>query len=128
VRQVGVRVHVCGCRGCVRTGAREVLGDKPQRVGRDANTTSRPRRGVAAHGKAVAWHGKAGGAARPGGGAARLGRARPQGAGVHARGSRPSRAAAWPCRARGTDIPGPRHDTAAEGNGGYGSLGGATGS
>jgi hypothetical protein len=43
-----------------------VFGEKPQRIGRDANATSRRRRVVTAHGKAVAgpWRGKAG--VRPG--------------------------------------------------------------
>jgi hypothetical protein len=36
---------------------------------------------------------------------------------MHARGSWLPRAAAWPCRARGTGIPGPRHDAAAKGDG-----------
>jgi hypothetical protein len=86
---------------------------------------------VTAHSKAVAgsWRGMARlGRGRPDGNAARLGRVRPQGVGVHAHGSWPSRAAAWPCRARGTGIPGPRHDAAAKGDGGCGSLGGTTGS
>jgi hypothetical protein len=46
----------------VRTDAREAFGENPQRVGRDANATSRRRCVVTAHGKAVAgsWRGKAG--------------------------------------------------------------------
>jgi hypothetical protein len=36
---------------------------------------------------------------------------------AHARGFWSSRATAWPCRARGTSIPGPRHDAAARGDG-----------
>jgi hypothetical protein len=43
-----VRAKVCVC------GARRVLGERPQRLGRDANATSRPRRGVDAHGEAEA--------------------------------------------------------------------------
>jgi hypothetical protein len=39
---------------------------------------------------------------------------------MHAHGSWVPRAAAWPCRARGTGIPGPRHDAAAEGDDGCG--------
>jgi hypothetical protein len=39
---------------------------------------------------------------------------------THARGSWRSRAAAWPCHARGTGIPGPRHDAAVVGDGGSG--------
>jgi hypothetical protein len=109
-------------------GARE----RPQRLGRDANATSRPRRGVAAHGEAVARARRGWGA-----GMARLGcGARSAGAWpglvarvhTHARGTWRPRAAAWPCRARGTGIPGPRHDAAAKGDGECGSLGGATGS
>jgi hypothetical protein len=53
-------VCVCGSRGCVRIGAHKVLGEKPQRVGREANATLRPCREVAAHGEAMAGHGEAG--------------------------------------------------------------------
>jgi hypothetical protein len=92
-----VRAKVCVC------GARRVLGERPQRLGRDANATSRPHRGVDAHGEAVAraWRGCA-----QSGLAARVR--------THARGSWCPRAAAWPCHARGTSIPGPQHDAAAE--------------
>jgi hypothetical protein len=34
---------------------------------------------------------------------------------MHVRGSWLPRAVPWPCRARGSSIPGPRHDAAAEG-------------
>jgi hypothetical protein len=88
-------------------------------LGRVANGTSRPRRGLAAHGKAVAgaWLGLA--VVQRGGGSARLMvRVR-----THARVSWLPRAAAWPCRPWGTDIPGLRHDATA-----MGCRGGATGS
>jgi hypothetical protein len=39
---------------------------------------------------------------------------------TQARGSWLPRATAWPCRARGAGIPGPRHDAATEGDGGCG--------
>jgi hypothetical protein len=54
IRCGGVRVRcgrwvcvcACGRRGaCASEDARRVLGEKPQRLGRDANATSRPRRG-----------------------------------------------------------------------------------
>jgi hypothetical protein len=101
-------VCACGRRGarpCV--DARRVLGERPQRLGRDANATSRPRRGVAAHGEAVAGHGEVG--AWPG----LVAQVR-----THACRSWLPRAAAWSSRARGTGIPGPRHDVAAKGDGG----------
>jgi hypothetical protein len=50
----------CACvPGCVCVNARRVFGEVPQRLGRDANATSRPHHGVAAHGEAVAgaWRG-----------------------------------------------------------------------
>jgi hypothetical protein len=47
---------------------------------------------------------------------------------AHARGFWFSRAAAWPCRARSTGGPGPRHDAAARGDGGSGGISGASGS
>jgi hypothetical protein len=46
--QMGVSVcmWVPWCRGvCVSVSTRRVLGEKPQRLGRDTNATSRPRRG-----------------------------------------------------------------------------------
>jgi hypothetical protein len=48
-----VRATMCVC------GARRVLGERPHRLGRDANAMSRPHRGVDAHGEAVAqaWRG-----------------------------------------------------------------------
>jgi hypothetical protein len=58
------RSAAAGGRACVRDtvcvcGAQRVLGKRPQRLGRDANATSRPHRGVDAHGEAVAqaWRG-----------------------------------------------------------------------
>jgi hypothetical protein len=48
---------------------------------------------------------------------------------AHARGAWLPRAAAWPCRARGTGIPGPRHDAAAgKATAVAGACSGATGS
>jgi hypothetical protein len=41
---------------------------------------------------------------------------------THARGFWSSRAAAWPCRARGIGIPGPRHDATARGDGVCGGM------
>jgi hypothetical protein len=61
---------------------------------------------VAARG---AWQGKAR-AKATGSGTAQV-----RSAGARAREFWSSRAAAWPCRARGTGIPSPRHDTAARG-------------
>jgi hypothetical protein len=90
-----------------------VLEGMTEGLGRDVNATSRPRRMVAAHGKVVAgsWRGTA-----------RLG------LGLASRhGSWPPRAAALPCRVRGTGILGPRHDAAAEGDGGCGMSWGTMG-
>jgi hypothetical protein len=89
-------VRVCGHRGCVRTGAREVLGEKPKGFGRDANATLQPRRRVATHGKAVAgaWRG--------------WGVAGPRGVGGHARArvlASQGRGVAMPCA--GHRHPGP---------------------
>jgi hypothetical protein len=69
-----------------------------------SSRTVRPWRG---HGEAGAWPGHAAQVR------------------THARGSWRPRAAVWPCRARGTGIPSPRHDAAAEGDGGCGEDGGA---
>jgi hypothetical protein len=92
-----VRAKVCVC------GAQRVLGERPQSLGRDANATSRPRRGVDAHSEAMAqaWRGWAWS-----GFATRVR--------THARGSWHPRTAAWPCRARGTGIPSPQHDAGVE--------------
>jgi hypothetical protein len=101
-------VRVCVCvapEGVCGVSARRVLGEMPQWHGRDANATSRSRRGgVGVHGEAVAqaWRGWM-----------RLGLA--AWVRTHARGAWLPRAAVWPCRARGTGIPGPRHDAAAGG-------------
>jgi hypothetical protein len=105
-----VCVYVWATRACASVNARGVFGGKPQRPSRDVNATSRPCRGVDAHGEAVAraWRGWA-----RSGLAARVR--------THARGFWFSRTAAWPCRARGTGIPGPRHDAAAKGDGSYGA-------
>jgi hypothetical protein len=113
VRQKG---GACGRRGaCASVDARRVLGEKPQRLGRDTNATSR--------GGGRARRGRGVGMARLGPrqrAAARLGfvlwvRA-------HARGFWSSKAAAWPCRARSTGIPSPRHDAAARGDGVCGGM------
>jgi hypothetical protein len=99
--------RACVCvapEGVCGVSAQGALGEMPQWHGRDANATSRPRRGVGAHGEAVAqaWRGWL-----------RLGLA--VWVRTHARGAWLPRAAAWPCRARGTGTPGARHDTAAVG-------------
>jgi hypothetical protein len=62
VRQAGVRVCVWALWACACVSARRVFGRVPQRLGHDANATSPPRRGVAAHGEAVAgaWRGLGG--------------------------------------------------------------------
>jgi hypothetical protein len=49
VRQAGVRVCMWALWACACVNARRVFGRVPQRLGRDANATSRPRRSVAAH-------------------------------------------------------------------------------
>jgi hypothetical protein len=66
---------------------------------RDVAAMSRVRR---------ARQGRGGGMARLGAQPGRAARVR-----THARGSWLPRATAWPCRARGTGIPGPRHDATA---------------
>jgi hypothetical protein len=94
-----VRATVCVC------GARRVLGERPQRLGRDANVTSRPRRGVDAHGEAVAqaWRGWA----RSGSEWSNRDAARP------GHGLAPRR---WRARTRaGPGIPGPRRGRAVRG-------------
>jgi hypothetical protein len=87
---------------------------------RDVAATARGHRARRGHGGVVVWLRRlrrgAGGKARLGPrqrAAARLGlAARVR---THARGSWLPRAAVWPCRARGTGIPGPRHGAAARG-------------
>jgi hypothetical protein len=59
IRRGGSGSGEAGGRACVRAtvcvcGSRRVLGERPQRLGRDTNATSRPHRGVDAHGEAVA--------------------------------------------------------------------------
>jgi hypothetical protein len=97
----------------VRTGARKVLGEKPQRA--RVAATSRGHRAWQGYGGVVARHGEAGGAARPDGGVARLGMARPRGAGAQARARvlvLQGRGVAVPCA--GHQHPGPKYDAAAE--------------
>jgi hypothetical protein len=97
-------VHPVGARGNVK-------GAWPRRE-RDVAAVSRGRRAWQGHGGVVAWHGEAG---------TRLSLS--AWVCTHARGSWLIRAVALPCRARGTGIPGPRHDIAGEGNGGCGLVG-----
>jgi hypothetical protein len=55
VQQTRVRVCVCVApEGACGVSAQGVLGERPQRPGRDANATSRSCRGVDAHGETVA--------------------------------------------------------------------------
>jgi hypothetical protein len=124
---VCVRAKVCGC------GAQRVLGERPQRPSRDANTTSRRWRVVTAHGKAVAgsWRGDGGcGAGR----AARQGKARAKATGggtarVRGAGAR-ARARVLVFQSRGVAVPcaGHRHPGPAARHGGEGRrrLRGAT--
>jgi hypothetical protein len=62
VRQTGARACMRATRARAGTDVQLVFGEKPQRIGRDANAMSRRQRVVTAHGKAVAgpWRGKAG--------------------------------------------------------------------
>jgi hypothetical protein len=106
-------------KGCSGKGLKGLAATRTRRRGGGVWSphTARPwrGRGVAT---AVAARGARQGKARLGPrqrAAARLGfavRVR-----AHARGFWSSRAVAWPCRARGTGIPGPRHDTVARGDG-----------
>jgi hypothetical protein len=107
-----------GGRACVRVGAMGVcVCERPEGVRgsaskawprreRDVAATSRGCRARRGRGRAWRGWGVAHGLAWVWPGLAARVR-------THARGSWRSRAAAWPCRARGTGIPGPWHDAAA---------------
>jgi hypothetical protein len=117
------RIRCAGGRARVRVSAEaRVRVLRPKSAREKASTAgSRRERDVAFPSRGWArtaepWRGRGETGAKA---AARLG----LGVRTHARGLWFSRAAAWPCRARGTGDPGPRHDAAARGGDGGGGKG-----
>jgi hypothetical protein len=102
-----------------------VLEEMPKGLGCDVNAMSQPCCVVAANGEAMAGSLRVTVVPGRSSGAAWLSAA--VRVCTHARGSWLPRAAAWSSRAQGTGIPGPRHNTAAEGDGDCGVRCGAMG-